>query len=303
MLRILVRLIEETFGLSPVFQAKCATTLVLVAALAALRAVLVARIAARTEDPKAFYRARRRLSTALSAFAAVVLLPLWFREVRAVATMLGLVAAALVIISRDLLLNLAGRVAIAWGSPFDVGDRIEIGAVKGDVLDLGLTHIALMEVGNWVGGDQSTGRTVLVPNQKVFTETIVNASRPGFLWADVPVRLTPEADVARMKEILTAIAAEVSARAVEKAREKMGRASQRYLLRFARLTPIVYTDFGDDRVILRVRFLTETLRRRDAESAFREAVLEAAAREPALRRFLAATAAPNASPSPAAPGT
>jgi small-conductance mechanosensitive channel len=73
-------------------------------------------------------------------------------------TFLGLVAAGIAVALKDPLTNLAGWLFILWRRPFTAGDRVQIGEHKGDVIDLRLFRFTLLEIGNWVHADQSTGR-------------------------------------------------------------------------------------------------------------------------------------------------
>ncbi len=47
---------------------------------------------------------------------------------------------------------------------YTVGDRIQLGGVVGDVTDVRILRTSLLEIGNWVGADQLSGRVVTVTN-------------------------------------------------------------------------------------------------------------------------------------------
>lgn len=82
-----------------------------------------------------------------------------------------------------------------WKRPFDVGDRIQIAGFAGDVVDIRIFEFTLLEIGNWVDADQSTGRVVHIPNQKLLTEPIANYTaeyRDTPLMAPRPQLLEPE---------------------------------------------------------------------------------------------------------------
>ena len=76
-------------------------------------------------------------------------------------------------------MNLVGWQYIVWKKPFDVGDRIEIGQNSGDVIDITPFNFTVMEIGNWVNADESTGRIIHVPNGQVFTQPLANYGK-GF---------------------------------------------------------------------------------------------------------------------------
>lgn len=52
---------------------------------------------------------------------------------------------------------LAGYLNIVTGDLFRISDRVRIGNVVGDVLDISLLRTVVMEIGEWVEGDQYTG--------------------------------------------------------------------------------------------------------------------------------------------------
>ena len=90
---------------------------------------------------------------------------------------------------------------IAWQQPFGVGDRIEIGDFKGDVVDQQLMQFTIMEVRNWVDGDQYTGRMVHVPNGILFQKPLGNYSDDyAYLWDEIHVRLTFESNWQKAKD-------------------------------------------------------------------------------------------------------
>ena len=73
-------------------------------------------------------------------------------------TFLGLLSAGVAIALKDPLVNLAGWGFIVWRKPFGIGDRIQLGDSRGDVIDQRIFMFTLMEIGNWVDAERSTGR-------------------------------------------------------------------------------------------------------------------------------------------------
>ena len=91
--------------------------------------------------------------------------------------------------------------------PFKVGDRIQIGETAGDVIDIRFFQFSVVEIGNWVDADQSTGRIVHVPNSKVLRDSLANY-HIGFeyIWNEIPVLITFESDWKKAKGLLETIA-------------------------------------------------------------------------------------------------
>lgn len=69
-----------------------------------------------------------------------------------------------------------GWVAIAFGGFYNPGDRVQLGGIKGDVIDIGMLRTTLMETGEWVDADLYSGRIVRIANSFVFKESVFNDS-------------------------------------------------------------------------------------------------------------------------------
>lgn len=98
----------------------------------------------------------------------------WATEIYSVIISLTAIAAALAIATKELLLCLAGSFYKAVTRPFSVGDRIVIGELRGDVIEIGLFATTVMEVGPKDLTHQYTGRSVTIPNARFLSEEIVN---------------------------------------------------------------------------------------------------------------------------------
>jgi small-conductance mechanosensitive channel len=201
---------------------------------------------------------------------------IWFVGFEALPTYLGLLSAGLAIALQTPITNLAGWAFIIWRRPFSVGDRIEIGQVKGDVIDQRVFMFTVMEVGNWVDADQSTGRVVHVPNGKVFTEPLANYSK-GFqyIWDEVAVLVTFESNWRKAKEILSGIVARNAEHLTRMAEEGVQKAAEKFMIFYKNLSPTVYTSVRNSGVLLTLRYLCQPRKRRGTQQAIWEDILEA----------------------------
>ena len=229
----------------------------------------------RTDDPRTRYSWRKGIGYTSFIIGLFVLLRIWFAGFGAVTTYLGLVSAGIAIALKDPLANLAGWLFIIWRRPFTVGDRVQLGEYRGDVIDLRAFQFTLMEIGNWVDADQSTGRVIRIPNGKIFTEMMANYSK-GFeyIWNEIGVLVTFESNWRKAKEILTKIAHEHAEHLTEEAQRKVRSASQKLMIFYTKLTPTVYTSVKDSGVMLTIRYLTEPRRRRGSSHAIWESILD-----------------------------
>jgi small-conductance mechanosensitive channel len=232
-------------------------------------------------DARTRYQARKIGGYITAALGTLLIGRIWFDGFETFTTFLGLVSAGLVIAMKDMLIDFAGWLFILWRQPFKVGDRIQIGEIAGDVIDIRVFQFTLLEIGNWVAADQSTGRVIHIPNGKVFNEAQANYSQ-GFeyIWNEVPVVITFESNWQKAKHLLIDIANQHTGELSDTARQKVRKASEKYLIFYSKLTPIVYTSVKENGIVLTVRYLSEPRRRRSSEQDIWEAILQAFAASP-----------------------
>jgi small-conductance mechanosensitive channel len=192
------------------------------------------------------------------------------------ATYFGLVSAGLAIALKDPITNIVAWGFVLWRKPFEVGDRIEIGPYAGDVVDQRIFYFSMMEIGNWVSADQSTGRILHIPNGMIFTNGVANFTHgPKFIWNEIPVLITFESDWELAKEILQRIADQHDISHIEGAAVEFESATRKFLLKYDKLTPIVYTDVQDSGVLLTIRYLCRPRQRRSSAQVLWEDILRA----------------------------
>ena len=226
-------------------------------------------------DYKERYFWGKTLKTVTMILAIIILSRIWFGVFESIGTFIGLLSAGLAIAFKDLLVNIGGWLFITIRKPFKIGDRVQIGEVTGDVIDLRLFQFSVIEVGNWVDADQSTGRIIHVPNGLIFTQWQANYTE-GFeyIWDEIPVLLTFESDWKKAKEILTEIITNKTLSLSSEAEQQIKDASKKFMIFYRTLTPIVYTTVKDSGVLLTMRYICGVKKRRGTEEIIWEAVLE-----------------------------
>lgn len=268
------RWLEFTVGLSMATQQRVATSLGVIVVLWLLRRLVLSVVWRRVSDVRVRYRWQKTTTYVVVPIGFLIIGRLWFEGIGSLATFLGLVSAGVAIALKDILVNLAGWAFIMWRRPFEVGDRIQIGEHAGDVIDIRIFQFSLLEVGNWVDADQSTGRVIHVPNGRVLTEVTANFTT-GFkyIWNEIPVLVTFESDWREAKAILKSIAEAHAAHLTEAAQERIREVSRRFLIFYQTLTPTVYTSVADSGVLLTMRYLCAPRERRGTTEAIWEDIL------------------------------
>jgi small-conductance mechanosensitive channel len=108
----------------------------------------------------------------LTVFATFILT--WLGILELVRTIIGLVFADLAIALKDPIMNIAAWIFILFRQPFRIKDRIQIGEIIDNVIDIRLFQFSLRKIGNWMDADQSTERIIHIPNGTIFTESQAN---------------------------------------------------------------------------------------------------------------------------------
>lgn len=268
--------IAAATGLDAATQGKILSTLLVLLIAPIVQWIILALIRRRATDPTVVYRGLVILRYTLSALVLIALALIWISGARQLATYISIISAGLVIALQDTVSNIAGFVFIVARKPFTLGDRIQIGEIAGDVVDIRIFQFTVVEIMNWVDADQSTGRIVHIPNSKAMREPVANYTT-GFeyIWDEVAVLVTFESDWRRAKEILSGIANSHCEHFTPRAEEQIRRAAQRYMIIAGKLTPIVYTAVRDCGVLLTLRYLTKARERRGNQQAIWEAILDA----------------------------
>jgi len=268
--------LDANFGLAPVTQQRLLASAIAIAVMWLIHRLVLAIAWRRVEAPHLRYRIRKTSTYVIVPIGFLVVGRLWFEGIQSIATFLGLLTAGLAIALKDLIVNLAGWGFILWRRPFDLGDRIEISGHMGDVIDVRIFQFTLMEVGNWVNAEQSTGRVIHIPNGNVLSDVVANYSKGfQFIWNELPVLVTFESNWKKAKKILTEIVERETKDTSDDAQKRIVEASARFLISYSKLTPVVYTEVRDSGVLLTMRYLCSPRSRRGSAQTIWESVLEA----------------------------
>lgn len=259
----------------------------LLLSLGALVVVLIGRVLVRrlidstVDDHESQYRARKVVNYSSTFLFLVTLAFIWVDAFETLPTYLGLVSAGIAIALADVLKNMAGWVLILTRRPFEVGDRIEVVGMIGDIVDVRLFRFSMLEVGGWVDAEQSTGRLVHVPNGIVFNHPVANYTEGfAYIWDEIPIVITFESDWKDAEELVREVLATEAPDLEGAAGSRIRETARNYSIRIGTLTPNVYVSVRDHGVLLTARFLVETRTRRGRADRIWRAVLEAFAGAP-----------------------
>lgn len=227
------------------------------------------------KNPRLLYNWRKVVQYLTVVLGFILIGRIWLSGVDTLVTYFGLLSAGLAIALQDPIVSLVGWIFIVWRRPFVVSDRIQVGEIMGDVIDIRLFAFSLLEVGSRIDAEQSTGRIIHIPNGSVFKEPLINTHQGyPFIWNEIPVMVTFESDWEKAKSILNNIIHEL-APDVSEGIQKYEKRADRFVISYGNVEPTVYTSVADSGVILTMRYLVDPRRVRGSEQGIWEAILRA----------------------------
>ncbi|MDR4516605.1 MAG: mechanosensitive ion channel family protein [Nitrosomonas sp.] len=147
----------------------------LVASLLSLRILLVHLI---KRNREILTEGRRHSITSVKNFSWLIiffgLLAIWWPELKNFAFSIAAVTLALVIATKELILCFSGAMLRAGTGAFTIGDWIEVGANRGEVIDYNIFSTTLQELDKSPNDYSFTGRTIVIPNSLFLSESIKN---------------------------------------------------------------------------------------------------------------------------------
>ena len=157
--------------------------------------------------------AARRL--VLGLLIVIVVMVNFSDELGSAATVVGFAAAGIAVALQNVILSIAGYFFLIGRFGIKAGDRVQIGGVTGDVIDIGLVKLSLMELGGTGTHREPTGRVVVFSNAIVFQPSgnfFKQAPGTSFVWNEVRLTLAPDVDYRLAEKRLLDAVDEVFAR-------------------------------------------------------------------------------------------
>lgn len=231
-----------------------------------LRGALHLLVGSRTGTRVQFW-AKQGVSLILAAIVILGIMSIWFDNPAQLATVFGMVGAGIAFALQRVITAVAGYFVILRGNTFNVGDRIVMGGVRGDVIDLSFMQTRIMEMGQspkeqadapsmWIRSRQFTGRIVTVTNDKVFDEPVYNYTRDfPYIWDEINVPIRYADDRARVEQVLIESAGRHALTRAKLREDEEKRLKDEFGIDIGDVDPRVYWRITDNWLELTVRFL------------------------------------------------
>lgn len=215
------------------------------------------------EDNAVRYRAKK--VARLTSYVFIILLAIitFTGKVQYFTIAIGLISAGFAFALQEVILSVAGWVAIVGSHIYKPGDRIEINKVKGDVIDIGITKTTLMEIGEWVNSDNYSGRIVVVSNSFVFKGAVRNYSTDfPFVWDEINLPIHYGSDIQLADQIILHIAQATLTDYASYAEEHWKHMVRKYLIENANVEPTLTLKLTDNWVEFNLRYVVDYKKRR-----------------------------------------
>lgn len=240
-----------------------------------LRRFILNRLYKRLKQSEHWYVTQKIASWLNNLILFIAFMFIFGRNLTGLSTTLGLAGAGVTYALREVIVSIAGWVAIMFGDFFETGDRVLLGGITGDVVDIGVLRTTLMEVGEWVGGDQYTGRIVRVSNSYIFSSPVYNyAADFKFLWDEIMVPLRFNSNMNLAKTILLEVGHKHTTEYRTEAQNAWLNMKRRYKLENASLDNQVFLTFNDNWVEINLRYVVDYRQRRGVKDKLFSDILQ-----------------------------
>ncbi len=221
------------------------------------------------------YRLKKFITFISYVIGAFLLTLIFSDRLGGLTVAMGVAGAGIVFALQEVIASFAGWFAITFAGFYKPGDRVQLGGIKGDVIDVSFLRTTIMEIGEWVKGDLYTGRVVLIANSFVFKEPVFNYSGDSpFLWDEITIPVKYGGDHRLARKILNDVANEIvgdfSASAIAAWNEMV----KKYLLEDAGVEPIVTLVTNDNWMEFTVRYVVSFKKRRGTKDALFTRILD-----------------------------
>jgi small-conductance mechanosensitive channel len=191
------------------------------------------------------------------------------------AVFIGILGAGIAFASQEVIGSFAGYLNIITGSLYHIGDRVRIGDVVGDVMDVTLLRTTLMEIGEWVKADQYTGRIVSLANRTVFASPVFNYTQHfHFLWDEITIPITYDSNWQLAGEWMVEHGREYSSLLLAEAEAELRQMQEHYPLEETVVEPTLYVMMTDNWIEMTLRYVVEARKRRPVQAKLHRELLQ-----------------------------
>jgi small-conductance mechanosensitive channel len=224
---------------------------------------------------------RMLVRNAFLSIGSIVILIIWLGVGSNLTVAMGILGAGIAFASQEVIGSFAGYLNVVSGSIYRIGDRVRIGNVVGDVIDISILRTTIMEIGEWVQADQYTGRIVTVANRAVFSDPVYNYTQHwGYLWDEITVPITYASNWRQAGEIMLQHGQEYTAAMYAEAEAGLDKMMKRFPLQQTQVSPTLYLAMTDNWIEMSLRYIVDARERRTVKAQLHRELLQHFEAEP-----------------------
>jgi len=239
------------------------------------RLVFEETLSKRIKEYKTKYSFRKTASILFFAVLIISIIGIWAVDTQTLLVTSGLIAAGIAIALQDFFKNFVGGILIFVTGTYRVGDRIEVNSKYGDVIDIGIFYTTLMEIKEWVSGDQATGRLTIIPNGYVLSSVINNYTKDyNFIWDEIGIPITYDSDWKEAYTKILSIVRKDTENTTDQARKDISKLGEKYYLLKGDVEPAIFLTLTDNWINFNIRYVTEARERRLLRNKLSQMILD-----------------------------
>ncbi|MBK9161569.1 MAG: mechanosensitive ion channel [Nitrosomonadales bacterium] len=223
------------------------------------------------------YKTRKTFSMVGYTLSLLVAIAVFSNQLSNIPVLIGLLGVGIGFALRELIQSLFGWLVITFGNLYKPGDRIRLGGVMGDVMDVSPLSTTLMECGDWVKSDLYNGRVIHMPNNVVLREQAYNYTSGDFpyLWDEIVIPIRSDSDHRLARTIIQQTGDRLQADTMAAAQASWSTFMLHHRPEDARMDVVVTMSFDANWIEFTMRYLVDYSRRRTAKDRLYTAILEA----------------------------
>lgn len=232
-------------------------------------------ISRKVNDSANKYRSRKAVNVFSYVMITIVVLFVYSDKLGNIGIALGLAGAGIAFALQEVITSIAGWISIVTTNSIRIGQRVKIGDIKGDVIDIGVLKTTIMELGDWVEGDLYNGRITDLSNSFVFKEPLQNYSADyPFLWDEISIPIRTESDFHLARKIFLGVVDEVCGVYAEKSELVWTKMTDKYRVEDADVKPLVTLTFDENWITFTIRYVVDYKKRRSTKDHLFTRMLE-----------------------------
>ncbi len=242
------------------------------------------------KDNDARYKLKKTVTFVVYVAGILFISIVYSDKLSGVTVALGVAGAGIAFALQEVITSVAGWLAVSVGRFYRSGDRVQLGGIRGDVIDIGILRTTVMECGEWIRGDLYNGRVVRIANSFVFKEPVFNYSGEfPFLWDEITVPVRYGCDHKYVKGVLHSITVELLGEYAKEAKTAWKDLVARYRIENASVDPMVTIVANDNWIEYTIRYVVDYKKRRSTKDELFSRILDEVDKSEGKIRLASAT--------------